>query len=85
LGKAFQRPPLRSTQRMPSTTGRLGTGFWPPPGEACGSGSSGASLSQASSVSSGSGISMVAHEAEPVLGLMPRRALKNSSVTRLML
>ena len=36
---------------MPSTTGRLGTGFGPPLGEASGSGSSGMSFSHISSVS----------------------------------
>src|SRR4051794_19976943 len=43
LGRAFHRPPLRSTRRMPSTTGRLGIGSGPPPGDGSGSGSSGAS------------------------------------------
>lgn len=58
-GRAFQRPPLRSTQRMPSTTGRLGTGLGPPLGDGSGSGSSGASVSHISSVSSGWRMSMV--------------------------
>lgn len=44
---------------MPSTTGRLGTGLGPPLGEGSGSGSSGASFSHISSVSSGWRMSMV--------------------------
>src|SRR5215472_9096145 len=52
-GSAFQRPPLRSTHRMPSTTGRLGTGLGPPLGEGCGSGRTTASSCHCSSVSSG--------------------------------
>lgn len=57
-GSAFQRAPLRSTQRMPSTTGRLGIGLGPPRSEAAGSGSRGASLAHCSSVSSGCRISI---------------------------
>ena len=57
-GSAFQRAPLRSTQRMPSTTGRLGIGLGPPLTDAAGSGSRGASLAHCSSVNSGCRISI---------------------------
>jgi hypothetical protein len=57
-GSAFQRAPLRSTQRIPSTTGRLGIGLGPPLSEAAGSGSKGASLAHCSSVNSGCRISI---------------------------
>jgi hypothetical protein len=51
-GKSGQRAPLRRPQRMPSTTGRFGIGFGPPPGEALRSGNNGAIVSHGASVSS---------------------------------
>jgi hypothetical protein len=52
LGRSFQRAPLRSTQRIPSTHGRFGIGRRPPLGEGFGSGSNGASFAHCLFVSS---------------------------------
>ena len=49
-GKSRHRAPLRSTQRMPSKTGRLPMGLGPPLGEACGGGSNGSTFFHCSSV-----------------------------------
>ncbi len=55
LGKSFQRAPLRSIQRMPSTQGRDGVTGRPPWGPTGGSGNKSAISCHCSSVSSNSG------------------------------
>jgi hypothetical protein len=50
-GKSFQRAPLRSTQRIPSKTGRLSTGFRPPFRDCLNFGKSGSIFAHCASVS----------------------------------
>jgi len=51
VGRSFHRAPLRSTQRMPSSTRRLSTGLRPPRGDRFGFGSNGSIFCHCASVS----------------------------------
>lgn len=52
FGRSFQRAPLRSTQMMPSNTGRFGIGVRPPFGETFGVGNNGPIFAHCLSVNS---------------------------------
>src|SRR5262249_44740748 len=80
-GNAFQRAPFRRTQRIPSTTGRLGTGLGPPFGDAAGSGSTIDSSSHCSSLSSGWRMSITRFLAMEHLRVR-RRCFTNSKCLR---
>src|SRR5262249_9204020 len=84
LGRSFQRAPVTSTHKMPSTQARVGQRGRPPCGDASGSGNRSAIKSHCSSLSCGSGSILDPAEATSASSLRDRSAVIEKLLSRIL-